>query len=60
MMSPKTNAVTTRTPTKNCPRGKNHSAPALTPMVLTIVTWSGLTPRRSSRSANGAHTLVQN
>src|SRR5215213_238439 len=60
MMSLKTNAVITRTPIRNSPRGKKISAPALTPIVPTQVTQSGLTPSRSSKSPSGAHTLDQN
>src|SRR5215203_6305548 len=60
MMSLNTNTVMTRTPMRKSPRGKKISAPALTPIVPTQVTQSGLTPSRSSRSPSGAHTLDQN
>lgn len=58
--SEKTKTVITMVPQKNSPIGKKTSAPAITPAVPTRVTASGLTPRRSSRAANGVRTRVKN
>ena len=54
MRSLNTKAVTTSTPTKNCPRGKNQSAPALTPTVPTIVTWKSVDGGRTFEAIRGA------
>jgi hypothetical protein len=52
----KTNAVTTSTPSHSSPCGKNTRAPALTPIVPTSVTASGLMPIRRKSFTNGART----
>ncbi len=59
MRSENTNAVTTRTPTNNCPRGKKPKAPATTPTVPTIVTVSGETPHFINTCEMGLKRLVQ-
>ena len=46
-----------RTPCQSSPRGKNQSAPTLSPSVPTSVTTSGLMPSRMKRLTKGARAL---